>query len=47
VDNKKSTTNTSESKEIVSSDYEERMKQLFEIEIRNRKFAKFLKMESK
>jgi hypothetical protein len=47
VDNKKSTTNTSESKEIVSSDYEERMKQLFEIEIRNRKFAKFLKKESK
>jgi hypothetical protein len=47
VDNKKSNTNTSESKEIVSSDYEERMKQLFEIEIRNRKFAKFLKKESK
>jgi hypothetical protein len=47
VDNKKSTTNTSESKEIVSSDYEERMKQLVEIEIRNRKFAKFLKKESK
>ncbi len=47
ADNRKSITNTSEPKEIVSSDFEERMKQLIEIELRNRKFAKLLKKESK
>jgi hypothetical protein len=47
VDNKKSSTNTSEAKEVVSSDFEERIKQLLEIETRNKKFAKLLKKEIK
>ena len=47
VDNKKSSINTSEAKEVVSSDFEERIKQLLEIETRNKKFAKLLKKEIK
>jgi hypothetical protein len=47
VNNKKSTTNTSETKEVVSSDFEEQMKQLIEIEMRNKKFANLLKKEIK